>query len=266
MSAFPWFTCQSTFLITLSVKFSYFSVTKSSYYTECTNGSDPLGGKVQTSKTSTFLYCGAHKTSLLMVTQCWLYLDILIVGTAPVFFESVIVILPLFLENFSSKQNSEVFTSFTPLARSQDRWITCSFHIMQVRSGVWELNAVLKTQTLPTRWARIKCDSWEIYCTLFWEPNTSRFGYEVRKNRYWQPVLPVLTRTLKGRKISWTFKQAECLGWKKALIIIRTSLSFSQNSQDCEIFTCLFVLCTLGSIWDYKGAAQCTPSKAILTL
>lgn len=53
--------------------------------------------------------------------------------------------------------------------------------ILQIRSEVWKLNAVLKTQTLPTRWDLIERDSWEIYCT---EPNTSKFGYEGRKTRY----------------------------------------------------------------------------------
>lgn len=64
-----------------------------------------------------------------------------------------------------------------------------------------------------------QCDSWEIYCTLIWETISLKFGCERRKTRYWQHVLPVLTCIVKGRKIKWTHKQAECLGpptaWKE---------------------------------------------------
>lgn len=135
----------------------------------------------------------------------------LVAGTAPVLFECFIVMLPLFLENFY-------------LSRAV-KYLCLSLCLWEARTGIDKVlisHGADKAEGLGTKsspphpdlackWALTKCDSWEKYCTLVWEQNTSKFGSKGRKTTHRQPVLPVLTCILQGRKISWTLQLTECL-------------------------------------------------------
>lgn len=97
-----------------------------------------------------------------------------VVGNARMLFENII--LSPFLEYFfSHNQSSKVFKSFTLLVLSEAK---CSLPCCATKWEGWELNALLKAQTLPTIQALsfIQCDSQEIYHTLVWQWNASTFG------------------------------------------------------------------------------------------
>lgn len=114
-------------------------------------------------------------------------------------------------------------------------------------SGVWELNAVLKPQTLPTRQALIRFLGNLLLSCL--RTKHVKIWLRREKNQMLTTCIAcfyMYPQTQEDFLDSWARWVPGASNWlTRASINIGTSLSFSQSWQNCQ-----FTLCTSWSIWD----------------